>query len=401
MRIALLSAVESIDGANLSPRGHARIGGKSVLQHQMELAITAGCEKIACLSQGLPTELAALQKFADKADVQFRCIRDIRALSAWVSANDDVLVIQDGLAVTPDLARELALSSRIILTFPATEGVEAGFERIDRDTSWAGIMQVPGSLVEKLNDVPDDFDIQSSLLRLALQSGVRRAGLDPARIGQGNWAILADQGAVDRFAWGWISTLTSSVSPAAPARWLAERCARLILQRHADPLRIASMLTIAAGVALSGAMLAAALESVATGFVALTVSVFTFAMAQATRAMVNGDAAQPGRIVSAPLGFILLVDTAFVALVAVSVPKLKLAGALFATLALIGLIRIVALKGRAVLWPMLSDAVTDRGTIATLCVAAALLDILVPTLQALTLLIIASELLRNYRAQLT
>lgn len=401
MRIALLSAVESIDGANLSPRGHARIGGKSVLQHQMELAITAGCEKIACLSQGLPTELAALQKLADRADVQFRCIRDIRALSAWVSANDDVLVIQDGLAVTPDLARELVLSSRIILTFPATEGVEAGFERIDRDISWAGIMQVPGSLVEKLNDVPDDFDVQSSLLRLALQSGVRRAALDPVRIGQGNWAILADQRAVDRFSQGWIGALTSTVSAASPVRWLAERSARLILQRHADPLRVASMLTVASGLSLSGAMLSAALESVATGFAALTVSVFGFAMAQAIRAMVNGDAAQPGRTVSAPAVFMLLVDAAFVSLVAVSVPKLKLAGALFAALVLIGLIRIVALKGRAVLWPALSDAVTDRGTIATLCVVAALLEMLVPTLQALALWIIACELLRNYRAQLT
>ena len=402
MRIAILSAVESIDGDNLSPRGHVRIGGKSLLQHQMELALSLGCSKVACISMGLPAELVSLQHMADAAKVQFRCIRDIRALSAWVSASDELLVIQDGLAITPANSATLALKKRSILTFPEKEGTDAGFERIDRQASWAGIMIVPGSLVERLTDLPDDFDIPSSLLRSALQAGVPSQPLDAALIGGRGWAILTEEKSIAEFSGQWISSLSPSFSPASPVRWMAELGAKQILQRNTDPARAANLLFGAACLALLMAAGAIWYEAFSFAFVSVALAVFGFATANALRRMIAGDSGNgPAKLLSGPALQNIGVDCLLVAIVAAAAPPLKMAASVFALLALIGMLRIIAVKGRQVLWPWLSDVMTDRGLIAIICALAAYFDVLVPVIQLVALVIIFAELVRNYRSQLT
>ncbi len=402
MRIAILSAVESIDGDNLSPRGHVRIGGKSLLQHQMELALFLGCGKVACISMGLPAELVSLQHMADAAEVQFRCIRDIRALSAWVSASDELLVIQDGLAITPANSATLALKNRSILTFPEQEGTDAGFERIDRQASWAGLMLVPGSLVERLTDLPDDFDIPSSLLRSALQAGVPSEPLDPALIGGRGWAILTGEKSIADFVGQWIASLSPSISPASPIRWTAEQGAKQILQRTADPARAANLLFGAACLALIMAAGAIWYDAFSFAFVSVALAVFGFTTANALRRMIAGDSVvEPAKLFSAPALQNVGVDSMLLAIVAAAAPPLKLAASVFALLTLLGMIRIIAVKGHQVLWPWLSDAMTDRGLIALICALAAYFDVLIPVIQLFALVIIFTELVRNYRSQLT
>ena len=65
------------------------------------------------------------------------------------------------------------------------------------------------------------------------------------------------------------------------------------------------------------------------------------------------------------------------------------------------MVRIIAIRGREVLWPWLSDAMTDRGLIAMICAFAAHFDVLLPVIQLLALAMIFAELGRNYRSQLT
>ena len=402
MRIAILSAVESIGGDNLSPRGHVRIAGKSLLQHQMDLALAMGCSKIACISMGLPNELVSLQHMADAAEIPFRCIRDIRALSAWVSASDELLVIQDGLAVTPEAAASLSMKSRSILTFPEKEGTEAGFERIDRQASWAGIMLVPGALVERLADLPDDFDIASSLLRTALQAGVRSQPLDIALLGGGGWSILADDKAIAEFSSQWIGSLSPSVTPLSPVRWAAEAGAKRMLQRASDPERAANTLFALGCVALLIAIGAIGFEAYVAAFSGVALSVFGFTAANTLRRMIFGGTTQnPAKALSRVALQNVAIDAVMIGILVAASPPLKMAATVFALLVLLGMVRIIAIRGREVLWPWLSDAMTDRGLIAMICAFAAYFDVLVPVIQLLALAMIFAELGRNYRSQLT
>src|SRR3546814_11072034 len=55
---------------------------------------------------------------------------------------------------------------------------DEGFERIDATARWAGLALLPGTMVREVSRRFGDWDLQSTLLRTAVQSGAARMTWD-------------------------------------------------------------------------------------------------------------------------------------------------------------------------------------------------------------------------------
>ncbi len=196
LRIALLSSVERTPEGEL--RAFQRIGGRSVIAWQVDLVRELGCERIVCLSEGPSPELIGLQREVEASGLKFNLIRGSLHLVGLVTADQDIVVIADGLVVERALACGMLKDGRGILALPAEAGIAAGFERIDAEHAWAGVLIARANIVSQLADLPPDSDTVSLLLRLALQAGTRRIPIEKERLDGGELLLAIDRSELDR-----------------------------------------------------------------------------------------------------------------------------------------------------------------------------------------------------------
>ena len=191
MRVALLSAQDEIevapDGARVL-RADQSFVGRSLLRHQLECALSLGCERIVVFGvDAQSTAAKTLVSDAEPFDAQVDLLTNPRRFAGAITATDTVLVFADGALVDGDLVEDTIGNRFGIVTVPVDAGMAAGFERIDGEQAWGGVMQVPGSLIERLSNLPEDVAVPSALLRLALQAGVPRLAVNPEALQ--NWAL--------------------------------------------------------------------------------------------------------------------------------------------------------------------------------------------------------------------
>lgn len=204
------------------PRAFLRVAGASVAQHQLGLALALDCQRVICLARGMSTELAAVQHAAEDAGLQFYVATGARQLSGLVTANDELLVVSDGIFVEPaKVAPLLDGRTPLVLTLPVEGALTAGFERIDLNRAAAGLARVPGHLVETLHELPPDCDVPSALTRIALQSGVGMREIpSAARIGTG-WRLIRNEAEAYAIEAEWLNERLAETSGTSPGRSIA------------------------------------------------------------------------------------------------------------------------------------------------------------------------------------
>ena len=209
LRVALLTLMEpaGVDGS--APRGLLRVGGATLARHQLALALSAGCQRIACLARGIGPDLIELQHEAEKAGASFHVIGGAHGLSGLVTAADEVMVLAEGLLPTAGDALRLIDGPPAVLVQPSETGVPAGYERIDLNHASAGLMIVPGRLADRLMELPGDSDPGSALMRIALQAGVaQRPVPDEVRLG-GRWLLVRSEAEAHDAEEGWMARQTA------------------------------------------------------------------------------------------------------------------------------------------------------------------------------------------------
>lgn len=209
-------------GAGQLPRSFLRIAGASVAQHQLGLALALDCQRVICLARGTSPELVEVQHSAEDAGLQFYIATDARQLSGLVTANDELLVIAEGLFVDP--ANVVSLfegRAPLVLVLPVQGAVAAGFERIDLNRAAAGLMRVPGQLVERLHELPADCDVSSALTRIALQSGVRMQDVPPAARAGTGWRLIRNEAEAYAVENEWLNEQFSDAGRNSPGRAIA------------------------------------------------------------------------------------------------------------------------------------------------------------------------------------
>lgn len=202
MRTALIAALKRTGSG--APRGELALAGRTVLARQVDWLRSIGCERILCLCERADGEVLRLQREVEAAGGNFQALRGFLHLPALVRAEDELVILADGLLPDPAIAAALMSQGppppRFVAALPASSPLVAqhpdDFERIDAQAHWAGLLVMRGAPVQHLADFPPDADAISLLLRLALQAGTPcRAlpGEDPAPAG---WLLATDETAL-------------------------------------------------------------------------------------------------------------------------------------------------------------------------------------------------------------
>ena len=221
MRIGLLVMLEPVGAGVPMSRAFLRVSGKSVARHQLELALAVECQKIVCLAHGVTGDVIDLQRDAENAGAGFHVVQGARGLIGQVTASDDLIVLSDG--VLPDIAegRRFVEAGHGVAGQAIEEGLALGFERIDLNHATAGIMRIPGRMVERLAELPADCDVVSALTRISLQGGMAIrpitavSGTGPA------WRIIRDDDEAHRAEDAWIAGRLDSWKTPVPGLLLA------------------------------------------------------------------------------------------------------------------------------------------------------------------------------------
>jgi len=243
LRIALISMLA--EGA-----ADVRLAGHSLAWHQVQAALALACERIVCLAEAPGPELAALQREAERRGATFNPVTHHRALSGLVRAADTLLVFAPGVLPDRDWLAQTFGARAGVAVLPADGAVEQGFERIDRERAWAGVLATRGDAVEALAALPPDADPIAGLLRVALQRGAGAVTVPDKWLDDGRWALVASSAAAERYQAGWYQRHVPAPSFERPGSALAHRLARAVVDRVSNAAGTATGL-IAGGAAVA------------------------------------------------------------------------------------------------------------------------------------------------------
>jgi hypothetical protein len=253
--------------AAVTPRAFLRVGGATVAQHQLALCVALECQRLICVARGLTPELVALQHAAEAAGMQFHVVAGARQTAGLITANDELVVLSDGLLAAPSGVIPLLEAGHGMLVQPVETGVPLGFERMDINHAFAGAMRIPGRLVERLSELPPDCDVASALTRIALQAGVAQRPV-PIESREGvSWRIVRDESEAHAIETGWIDLHMQQ----GRATTLGTALARLGVRAFGPALLHAgsggNALAVGAGVFLAMALVAGWFGAIATALV--------------------------------------------------------------------------------------------------------------------------------------
>lgn len=386
MRVALISALRD-DRADSDALA---LAGRTVSQRQVDLALDLGCQRIACLAQGPSREVVRMQRAAEKRGAQFNAITGARALAGLIKAADEVLVLAPDMLVDPSFAADALGGRPGIVTLPADRGVAAGFERMDGEAAWAGMMLLPGAQVDRLADLRADSDPVSSLLRIAMQAGTRRILVAPSALDHGELALVRDGAAATRAEKALLDRGMGKAGWRRPASAAVRFVSRLLAPRLLLHERLVPAMIAAGSLFAAGALAAAWYERATAGLGVLSVAAATFLSAHTLRSLESG-ATPTGRKWTD-----LAVDAAFVAIAVLASPRNPQV-ALFAAVVAILALRVARLHGAAA---QIAPA-GDRVLFVLLAALAAGFGKLVPALEVYTVATLGFELFSRSRSKLT
>ncbi|WP_271077752.1 hypothetical protein [Aurantiacibacter sp. MUD61] len=212
------------------------VAGKTLAQRQLLFAQQCGCKQVIAHGGGASEDAIALRHAVEKAGMRYQVISNAHALPGAIKDDDSLLIFQPGLLPESRQALELirAEGDRM-LVFSAGPGTAAGFERIDLDRAWGGVMTLPGKWLGQLTSLPEDAAPHAALLRIALQHRLSEARLDDSVLDDGKWQIIRDADSAKRHEAGWMQTHLGKGSLTAPSRWLgssiAARAGGWLMQR--------------------------------------------------------------------------------------------------------------------------------------------------------------------------
>lgn len=387
MRVGLISLLQRAGDAPETPLATLALAGKSLAERQLELALSLGCERIVFLSQGFDQGLVALQHRAEGAGAKFNLIAGPRPLAGLVSAADELLVIGEGLLPAAPEAKAALESGTGVLVLPVETGVAAGFERIDLNHAWAGVLAMPGRLVERINQLPPDCDAVSALLRIALQGRVPLRNLPEAVLSERRWAILASKAQLAELEPEWFRRHVAPPPAFAPGRALARLAMRAsgakLLERGWKPAFLAgggALVAVLGGVAAWFGQPVAGILACGLGWLGLEAG---GALAAFSKAGSAGESAPDRTIPAAGIA----IDVLLVAVLALALPGSWL-DRLYPALVLVGAARaaggLIPAK-----WAELAE---DRAVLALVLAIAALGHALLPAIQLLSLSLIGAIL---------
>jgi hypothetical protein len=170
---ALIAAYHESDEPGGRLRATLPLAGRTVIERQARLAAAAGADPIVILVERVPPELTAAIDRMRAEGISAAIARNANEAAEAVHPDDRLLLMADGLiADESHVTRLTSAGGSALLTMPDQLG-DGRYERIDADSLWAGLAIIDGALLKRTAPQLGEWDLQSTLLRKAVQGGAR------------------------------------------------------------------------------------------------------------------------------------------------------------------------------------------------------------------------------------
>ena len=263
-------------------------GGVTLIEYQARLLIEAGAAQIIVVVARLTPQLIGAMTRIGRRGVTVDAVRSAGEAMEKLHPLSRILMLGDGLITTGETVKLLAGEGGDALLVVPQEDASPGFERVGGQLAWAGIARLDPRRIVELALLPRDYDVQSTLIRIAAQAQAANILLPAAAVQQGHGIersaqALAGRGrlvlaAIVSDRHGWFD------------RFVVAPIARLVLPRLVE--RSVAGSAVAAGAGMVGAfgLAGEAFGLVVTGLVLAMLGTIGLSLAGALARLRDDDA---------------------------------------------------------------------------------------------------------------
>ena len=169
---ALIGAYQEDDSGGL--RALLPLAGRTLVEYQVRCASAAGAAPIVVVVERVPQTLQDGFERLRLDGIGVFPVSDVSEAVSRFEAGSAILLIGDGIAPPVDLVASFAEEAEAAVGIVPDDERHETFERIDGESRWAGVAVVDAHLLGSTAAMLGDWDLQSTLLRRAIQEGARR-----------------------------------------------------------------------------------------------------------------------------------------------------------------------------------------------------------------------------------
>ncbi|WP_077147712.1 hypothetical protein [Sphingopyxis sp. KK2] len=189
--IALIGASETVPDGGL--RALVTVAGETLIERQAARLADVGVTHIAIAVGAVPADLIATCDRIRRRGIKVTPVRAAADLLALVEGDDRIILVTDGLQAGGMHYAAIAKPGSPAILVTGDTPLTQSFERIDATRRWGGLASISDHMVRELAEMPGEWDMILTLLRMAVQSGARRLYCEPALFEQGDIAIVTDR----------------------------------------------------------------------------------------------------------------------------------------------------------------------------------------------------------------
>ena len=169
---ALIGAYQEDDSGAL--RALLPLAGQTLLEYQVRCAAAAGAAPIVVVVERVPQALQDAFERLRLDSIGVFPVSDVTEAISRFEAGSPILLLADGIAPPAELVMRMAEQSEPAVAVVADDEPHEAYERIDAGSRWAGVAMVDANLLGSTAAMLGDWDLQSTLLRRAIQEGAIR-----------------------------------------------------------------------------------------------------------------------------------------------------------------------------------------------------------------------------------
>ena len=169
---ALIGAYQEDDSGAL--RALLPLAGRTLIEYKARCAAAAGAAPIVVIVERVPQALQDAFERLRLDSIGVFPVSEINEAISRFEAGSPILLIGDGIAPPIELVTGIAELADSAVAVVADDEQHQAYERIDAGSRWAGVAMVDAHLLGSTAAMLGDWDIQSTLLRRAIQEGALR-----------------------------------------------------------------------------------------------------------------------------------------------------------------------------------------------------------------------------------
>jgi len=183
MLAGLIFATEDADDRPGTLAATLPFGGLTLIEFQARLLVASGVSQVVLVIARLTPELLGAINRIGRRGVSVDAVRTAAEAMEKLHPLSRVLVVADGVMTTGEVVSSIASANGDALLVTEDEAGGSRFERVGALTAWAGLALLDPKRIAEVAAMPKDYDFQSTLLRVAAQTGAVQIRLQPGAAG--------------------------------------------------------------------------------------------------------------------------------------------------------------------------------------------------------------------------